>query len=137
MEGLNVFQLFADAGEFNRLPGHSPDGKRRAAPGITVQLGQHHRINIQPFIKGLGCIHCILTSHGIHNQHDFVGLDSSLDVFQFFHQLLIHMEAASSIQKHHVIATLASIKNSLFCRLHRVLRPALKNRDSKLFTAHL
>ena len=102
VEDLNILQLFAHTGELDGFSGNGLDRQGRAASGIAVQLGEHNGVDIQPLIKGLGGIHRILAGHGVNHQHNFIGLDGGLDVFQLFHQCLIHMQPSGGIQKNHI-----------------------------------
>jgi hypothetical protein len=52
VEGLDHVQLFAGAHEFDGLAGGRPDGEGRAAPGVAVQLGQHHAVDAQRLVEG-------------------------------------------------------------------------------------
>ena len=133
MEGLDVLQLFADTGKLDGLSGDGTDGQSRAASGVAVQLAEHYGVNIQPLVEALGSVHRVLAGHGVHNQHDFVRLDGSLDV----HQRLVHMEPSGGVQKHHVMAVLPGVEDSFLRRLHRVLGALLKNGNSQLFAADL
>ena len=137
MERLDVLQLLADTGELDGLACDCADGKRRAASRVAVQLGQHHGIDVQPLVKALSGVHRVLTGHGVHDQHDLVGLDGGLDVFQLVHQRLVHMQTAGGVQKHHVMAVLTGVEDGLLRRLHRVLRSLFKHGNAQLFAADL
>ena len=137
MERLDVLQLFADARELDGLAGDGLDGQSRAAPGVAVQFTEHDGINVQPLVEALGRVHRVLAGHGVHNQHDLVGLDGGLDVFQLIHQSLVHMQTAGGIQKHHVIATLTGVENGFLGSLNRILSALFKDRDAQLLAADL
>ena len=68
MERLDHIQLFAGAHEFDGLAGGGLDGEGRAAPGVAVQLGEHHAVDAQRLVKGGGGVDGVLTGHGVHYQ---------------------------------------------------------------------
>ncbi len=49
-------------------------------------------------------IDCILPSHRIGNQENFMGMNSRLYFLQFLQKVLLHMQASRRIQYHHIIA---------------------------------
>ena len=118
MEGLDILQLFADTGELDGLSGNGPDRQGSTASGVAVQLTEHDGVDIQPLVEALGSIHCVLTGHGVHNQHDFVGLDGLLDVLQLIHQSFIDVQTAGGIQEHIIVGVLTGICTNFLTFLH-------------------
>ena len=70
--GSIMVQLLAGTHELDGLAGDGPDGEGRAAPGVAVQLGEHHAVDAQCLVKGGGGVDRVLTGHGIHHQQDLV-----------------------------------------------------------------
>jgi len=133
----DLVQLLAHAGELDGLSGDCLDGQGRAAPGVAVQFGEDHAVDVQRVVKGLGRVHRVLADHGVHNQKDLGGLHRGLDVPQLVHQLLIHMEPAGGIQKDQVIAVFPGVGHSGFGDVHRVGLTHLEHRDVQLLSHHL
>ena len=137
MEQLDHVQLFAGADELDGLSGGGPDGQCRAASGVAVQLGQHHAVDAQRVIEGLGGVHRVLAGHGVHHQQDLVGLHRGLDVPQFVHQRLVDVQTAGGIQKYHVVAVVGGVFHRLPGDGHGVDLPHFKHGNVQLLAHHL
>ena len=82
MEDLDLVQLLAHAHKLDGLAGDRLDGQCRAPSGVAVQLGEHHAVDVQGVVKGLGRVHRVLADHGVHHQQDLGGLHRRLDAFE-------------------------------------------------------
>ena len=137
MEQLDHVQLFAGADELDGLSGGGPDGQCRAASGVAVQLGQHHAVDAQCVVEGLGGVHRVLAGHGVHHQQDLVGLHRGLDVPQLVHQRLVDVQTAGGIQKYHVVAVVGGVFHRLPGDGHGVDLPHFKHGNVQLLAHHL
>ena len=97
------------------------------SPGVTVQLGEHYAGDIQGFVKGLCGVYRILADHGVHHQKDLIGVYRGLHDLELFHQLLVHMQAACSIQKHQVVSVLFCVFDGGLGDVDRITLPHLKD----------
>ena len=70
MKRLEGVGLFADADELQRLAGDGADGKRRAAAGVAVHLGQDHAGDAQALVELVGGLHGVLAGHGVGDEQD-------------------------------------------------------------------
>ena len=65
VEDLQIRDLFTGAHELDGLARDLAHGKRRAAPGIAVHLGEHDAGDIQALVEGGGHGDRVLTGHGL------------------------------------------------------------------------
>ena len=137
VEHLDLIQLFAHAHKFDGLAGDCADGQGRAPSGVAVQLGEHHAVDVQGVVKGLGRVHRVLTDHGVHHQQDLGGLHRRLDASELLHQLLVHVEPSGGVQEHQVVAVLLGVGDSRLGDVHRVGLSHLEHGDVQLLAHHL
>ena len=137
MEGLDVGELLARAGELDGLAHHGPDGQGRAAAGVAVELGEDYAVDAQLRIEGLGHVDRVLAGHGVHHEEDLLGLDGRLDAPELLHELGVDVQAARGVDNQYVAAVAARVLNGLQRRLDRVLRAVLIDRHVHLLTHHL
>ncbi len=64
-------------------------------------------------------------------------MDGGLHPLQLVHQLLVHVEPAGGIQKHHVAAVVPGVAESRLGDLHRVSLSLFKHRQLQLSPHHL
>ena len=62
---LELVELFADAGEFDRALGHLAHGERRAAAGIAVELGEDEAGDLEGVVEMGGHAHRLLAGGGV------------------------------------------------------------------------
>ena len=106
---LDTGKLFAHPGKLDRLAGDMTHRQGRPAPGITVELGQHHTRQRQRFIEGFGCIHGILAQHGINHKQRFDGLELGVQLLDLVHHGRINRQAARRIDEKHIVIMLLRI----------------------------
>ncbi len=97
MEGLQAIHLLTNPDILDGLARHCLHGQGCPTPGITVELGEDHTADFQPFIESFSHIDSILACHGVHNQENLRGIHRGFDLHQLFHELLIHMQPAGGI----------------------------------------
>ena len=136
MEGLDLVELLSLAGELDGLAGDCAHREGRAAPRITVELGEDDTGDIQPLVEALGGIHRILTGHGVDHQQDLTGLYSSLDILELVHELLVDVQTARCVQKDHIIAVGLSVAHAGLGNIHRICFAHLEHGDIQLFAHH-
>ena len=137
VEDLDLVQLFAHAHKLDGFAGDRLDGQCRAPSGVAVQLGEHHAVDVQGVVKGLGRVYRVLADHGVHHQQDLSGLHRRLDAPELIHQLLVHVEPSGGVQEHQVVAVLLSVGDGRLGDLHRVGLAHLEHGDVQLFAHHL
>src|SRR5580692_7013683 len=70
MKRLERIVLLAHADELDWLPGNLPDGKRRAAAGVAIHLGEDDAGERKLFVELIGGAHGVLPGHGIGNEQN-------------------------------------------------------------------
>ena len=78
-----------------------------------------------------------MAGHGVHHQHNLLGIHCRLHRLQLLHQCLIDVEPAGSIQKHHVIAVANGMLHSGLGNVHRIGLAHLEHRQTQLLAADL
>ena len=68
VEGLDVGELLARAGELDGLAHHGPDGQGRAAAGVAVELCEDYAVDAKLRIEGFGHVDRVLAGHGVHHE---------------------------------------------------------------------
>ncbi len=121
VELVNSIQFFTGTHKLDRLVHNSTDRKGGTTTGITVQLGQHYTVKVQTFIKLTGCIHRILTGHGIDHKQCFIRIDRFLDRLNLIHHLLVDSQTTGCIDNDQIITFRLRFMNSVQCYLHRIL----------------
>ena len=119
MKVLQPVELFAGTHQLDRLAGHRPHGKRRAATAIAVDARQHDAGNPDLLVEGAGEIDRVLSGQRIGDQQCLVGLGDIAHRRGFGQQLLIDMQPARRIEHHDVIAALAGFRHGALGNLHR------------------
>ena len=104
MEHIHCLHLLSRGDELDRLSGDVLDGKRGAASGVTVHLRQHDSVEVKPLVEDLGCLHGILTRHGVHHEEGFCRLDGAVQRGDLVHKLLIHSQTAGGVYDDHRIS---------------------------------
>ena len=137
VERLDHIQLFTGAHELDGLAGGGPDGKRRTAPGVAVQLGEYHAVDAQRLVKCGGGVDGVLAGHGVHHQQNLIGMNSGFHAFELVHEGLIHMEPAGGIEKHHVVAVVPGVADGVFRNDHGIALALVKDRQIQLSAHHL
>ena len=108
MKIFEIFRLFADANELDRLAGDSAHGKRRPAAAIAIDTGEHDSGDIDPLVKRLREIDSILTGQAVGDEQHFVRVRSLFDVGHFLHQRFVDGETTGGIENEDIIAAEAS-----------------------------
>ena len=86
-EVFELIDLLADADELDRHAGDALDGKRRAAAGVAVELGQDAGVEFERVVERLRDVRGLLADHRVDDEVDFVRLDELVDPLQLVHQL--------------------------------------------------
>ena len=137
MELVDGFHFLSRADEFDGLVHYRTDRQGRPAPGVAVQFGEHHAVEVQTVVEFLGCVHGILSGHGIYHEERLVGVDTVLDGGDFLHHLFVHRQASGRIDDDHVVTFGLGFFHSVLCNLHGILvvRFAIYG-DADLFAQH-
>ena len=107
MEALKVVEALARRGKQNRRTGHAANGQCGTTARIAVQLGQDDAREADAVTEGCGGGDCVLTDHGVEDEHDLVGVDGVADGDRLLHHLLVDTETAGRIDDDHVDTALA------------------------------
>ena len=125
MEDIEGLHLLAGADELDRLVDHGLDREGSTAAGITVHLCEHHSVEVETVVEGLGGLHGILTCHGIDHEEGLGRLDGLLDGSYLVHHLLVHSKTAGGIDDNQRVIFLCSVCYGILSYLNRVLNPIL------------
>ena len=112
-------------------------GKRRAATGVAVQLGEDDAGEIQQIVEAFRHVYRVLTGHGVHHQKDLGGVHRIANLLQLCHQLLVHVETARRIHEDHIVAVLHGVLDRFLCGFRRLLGAPLKHGNANLLCHHL
>ncbi len=74
MEGLELVDPLADAGELDRLAGDRAHRQRRAAARVAVHPGQDHAGELDLVDEALGDVDRVLAGHRVGDEQDLVRL---------------------------------------------------------------
>ena len=96
-ELLELVEALAHAEELDRLAGRGLDRQRRATAGVTVELGQDHAGQAEPFIEGFGGLDRVLTDHRVDDQEHVGRVDRGLDVLELEHQGVVDGQAPGGV----------------------------------------
>ena len=132
VEGLDVGEFFADAGELDGLARDRAHGDGRAAAGVAVEFGEDDAIYAQFLVEGVGDGDGILTGHGVDDEEDLLRLDRGADLAQLLHELLVDVQTAGSIDDDRVAAIVARVFHSLPGDLHWVALTLFKDLHAHL-----
>ena len=81
--GIETFErvvFFAEADELYGRAGNFADGKRRAAAGVAVKLGENDAGEAEALVKFSGGADRVLTDHGVGDEENFAGLQFFLEM---------------------------------------------------------
>lgn len=75
-----------------------------APPRVTVELGEHHTVEVKTVVELLGGVDGILTGHGVNHEQHLIGMDMLLETADFVHHLLVYGQSTSGIDDDYVVA---------------------------------
>ncbi len=81
----------------------------RAAPGVSVQLGQNDRGQADPVGEGLGALNRVLPGHGVPDIDRFNGRKDILDDPQLVHQFVVDVKPSGRVDKQDIVSAVAGI----------------------------
>ena len=138
MEHIHRLHLLSGGDELDRLSGDVLDGKRGAASGVTVHLRQHDSVEVKPLVEDFGCLHGILTGHGVHHEEGFGRLYGAVQRGDLVHKLLIHGKAAGGVYDDHRISLGLGLCYGVLGDPDRILLSILRiDRNLDSFTENL
>ena len=114
MKRLKRVILFADADEFDRLTSDLPDRERRATACVTVHLRKHHSRERKFLVEFVRRADCILASHGVGHEQDFLGIQQPLQRPHFVHELVVDMETARGVHDQNIGSGVDGFTSRLF-----------------------
>ena len=104
VEDVEGFHLFAGADKLDGFVHHGADGEGGTAAGVTVELGEHHAVEVEAGVELLGGVHRVLTGHGVDHEEGFVGRGGGLHGGDLVHEGFVDGEAAGGVDNHRVVA---------------------------------
>ena len=138
MEDIQRLHLLSGGHELDRLAHDGLDGKGRTASGVTVHLGQHDAVEIQPVVESLGRLHSILTGHRIDHEQGLGRLNGLVQGGNFIHKFLIHSKTSGSIDYDHRIPLGLCLRNGSVRYAYGILLPLFGiYRHAYLLAQHL
>ena len=121
VEQVDGFHLLARTNKLDGLGHHRADTQCGTAAGVAVELGQHHTVEIEAVVEGLGRVDGILSRHGVDDKQGLVGTNMILQTFYLGHHLLVHCQASGGIDEHCVVAFRLGLLEGVVCYLVDVL----------------
>ena len=104
MEHVYCLHLLARSHKLYRFVHHGAYAECSTAARVAVELGEHHSVEVEPFVEGLRRIDRVLTGHGVYHEECLVGIELVFQLFNLLHHLLVHCQTAGGIYNHHVVA---------------------------------
>ncbi len=80
------------------------NGKRRAAAGIAVHLGEDDAGKREARVKILRGVDGVLASHRVGNEKDLLRVEKFFEALHLSHQIFVDMEAAGGVDDERVAA---------------------------------
>ena len=104
MKRLQRIVLLAHADELDGLARDLPNGKRRAAAGVAVHLGEDHAGERKLLVELVGGAHRILSGHGVGDEQNLGRIQQLLQRLHLVHELVVDVQTAGGIDDQHVAA---------------------------------
>ncbi len=121
MKRLQRIVLLTHADELDGLPRHLPDGKRRAAAGIAVHLGEDDAGERKLFVELIGGAHCVLPGHSVGDEQNLRWIQQLFQRLHLVHQVVVDVQTAGGVDDQHVAAGNDSLPARFFHQaLHRL-----------------
>ena len=89
-------------------------------------------VDAERLVEGARGVDRILTGHGVDHEENLVRMDGGLDGLELVHELLVDMQAARSVEKHHVVAVILRVADGLLGDMDGIALPHLKDGDVEL-----
>jgi len=138
VEYIQSLHLFTGADELDRLSYNCLDRKCRTTAGVTVHLGEHYSVKVEPVVECLRCLYSILTGHRIHNEECFGRVEGLLERRDLVHELLVYCKTSGSIDDNYRVAFRLCLGDSMLGDLDRILYTFLRvNLYSDLLSENL
>src|SRR5215203_45950 len=137
VEVVELAHLLALGGELDRPPRHGDDGERNPAPGVAVELGQDHPVEVGVLLKGLRHLDGVLARYDIEHQQYGVRPAYFPDAPDLLHHLHVDDLPASRIDDHEVIPAVSSLPDAALGDLLRLGPGALRVHGHRELAADL
>ncbi|PRQ07407.1 hypothetical protein ENSA7_28710 [Enhygromyxa salina] len=136
-EFLELVEVLAHAQELDRLAGRGLDRQRRAAAGVTVELGQDHAGQVEALVERLGGGHRVLADHRVDDQEDVGRVHARLDVLELGHERVVDRQATGGVIDDEVDALGGGGLGGVAADVDRVGPGARKHGHAKPLAQHL
>ena len=104
VEGLELVERLADAGELDRLAGDRAHRQRRATARIAVHAGQDHAGEVDFAGEALGDVDCVLAGQRVDDEQRLGRVRGRGDGLHLAHQLVVDVETARGVEQDDVVA---------------------------------
>ena len=123
MEHVEGLHLFSAADELDRLSYYCLDRESRTTTSVTVHLGEDDAVEVKSVIECLGCLHCILTCHCIHDKEGLCRVESGLECRDLVHQFLVYSQTSGCVDDNYRISFCLCLFYCIASDLNRILYP--------------
>src|SRR6516225_11074351 len=120
MENIEVLELLAVGREHDRLTGDVPDGQRRPAARVSVELGEDDPSKADAVPEGFRGVYRVLADHRVDDEQDLLRLDGVPDRRGLVHHLGVDAEASGGVDDHQVVLGSTSEIDGVTRYLNRV-----------------
>ena len=104
VEFLERVEMFAGADELDGHAGNGLDRQGGPAPGVAVEFGHNHTVQLQGLVKSLGAQDRVLPGHRVDHQENLIRPHAAVDLGELSHQLLVDVQPAGRVQDKRVAA---------------------------------
>jgi hypothetical protein len=122
VEHVEGVHLLAGADELDGLVDDGTYGQGGTAAGVTVELCQHHAVEVETVVEFLGGVDGVLSRHGVDDEECLVGLCGLLDGGDFLHQRFVDGQSSGGVDDDGVVGLRLGFVYTLQGYLHGVLR---------------
>ena len=123
MEHVEGIHFLADTHKLDGLLHRVAYGQCRTATRVAVEFGQHHTVEVQPVVEGLGRVDGILTRHSVHHKKGLLRLQLAFQGRYLVHHLFIHRQTTGRIDNQHIDTLQLGLLDGVLGNLHGILRP--------------
>ena len=120
VEHVEGIHLLADTDELDGLVNHGADGEGGTATSVAIEFGEHHAVEVETIVEGLGRVDGVLTRHGVHHEEGFMRMHRRFDAGNLVHHLLIDGQTAGGIDDDHALVLRLGVLDGMLGDLDRV-----------------
>ena len=121
MEHVDGLHLLTSTHKLDGFGDYRTDTQSSTTTGVTIELGQHHAIEVETVVELLGGIHGVLTSHRVDDKQRLVGLYSFLQGGYLVHHLLVDGQTTGGIDDDNIIVLGLGLADGIVGNLDHIL----------------